>query len=109
MPVMLETNNNNAPDTVVNKNNIVTMNIFADGTDSGPAPLQNTVNLVKIYEVTVDLLNVSTAVNDDATNATSQLRNLTEYLRIDINNSYDKLQEESPTAVISPNIITSNL
>ena len=65
------------------------MNLFVDGTYSGPASLQNIVNPVETYEVIVDSLHISTSVNNDAANDISQLRSLTEGLIIEINNGHD--------------------
>ena len=59
-----------------------------DGDDFGPAPLQKTAQLSKVYKVVADPLNTSSSSNTNATSAINELLDITEILREKKSRSY---------------------
>ena len=106
--IMVNNTTNDGPANIVENNYPTFNNIFEDGSDRGPAPLQNNVNATEWYEIVVDAFNASIVVNDDITNASSQLQIPVENLRLGVKDDI-LMQERMYVPVVSPKSTTDNI
>ena len=88
------------------ENSTISANLFADGSDEGPAPLQNIVNPTDVYEVIVDTLNGSKSANETASTAVQDLEFIAEEIRNNESNTH-AINTKIPIPMMKPNAITT--